>query len=161
MSVDKICSNIAGHINKSQGTQRVLERIGKNPAIFSAAASFGLASVLRPAALDALPFKNEKDRACSKASAISSGLVDLAMTVAIFLPLNKAISKSSEKLIDSAGTFFEKNKDAVTQYNSITNRGFKLLLLTPINFFRMSLIKPLMNKGLEKKKKERKLDKWA
>ena len=160
VSVDKICSNIAGHINKSQGTQKVLEKIGKNPAIFSAVASFGLASVLRPAALNALPFKNEKDRACSKASAISSGLTDLAMTVAIFLPLNKAIGKSSEKLINSTGTFFEKNKDAITQYNSITNRGFKLLLLAPINFLRMSLIKPLMDNSL-KKKKERKLNVWA
>ena len=158
--MDKICSSIAGHINKSKGAQRVLHGIGKNPAIFSAMASFGLASILRPAALDVLPFKNEKDRACSKASAISSGLVDLAMTVAIFLPLNKAIGKSSEKLISSTGTFFEKNKDAITQYNSITNRGFKLLLLAPINFLRMSLIKPLMDKSL-KKKQERKLNVWA
>lgn len=162
MSIDKICQNIAGHINKSKGTQRVLTGIGRNPAIFSAVASFGLASVLRPLALDVLPFKNKNDRKCSKASAISSGVTDLLATTAIFIPLNKSIEKASSSLLENKGTFFEGNKEAVRQFSSITNRGAKLLFLVPLCILRMRMIKPLMNTVLrDKKEGKRKLDKWA
>lgn len=162
MSIDKISRSIAGCINNSKGVQRTLEKVGGNPAVTSAGVSFGLASVLRPLALDKLPFKNEKDRKCSKASAISSGAVDLVTTGAIFMPLNKGIQKASQNLFDSKNTFYSGNKDAVTQFSSITNRGFKLLLLVPIALARMSLIKPLMDRMSEKEHgKKRKLDKWV
>ena len=129
--------------------------------MFSAVASFALASVVRPAILDKMPFKNDKDRKCSKASAISSGISDLVTTAAIFIPLNKGIEKAGEALLNSKGTFYSGNKDAVTQFNSITNRGFKLLFLVPIALIRMSMVKPLINKMSENKevKEKRKLDK--
>ena len=164
MSIDKISQGIAGCINNHGGVQKVLYKIGKNPAMFSDVASFGLASILRPAVLDKLPFKNDKDRKCSKASAISSGVVDLATTTAIFLPLNKGIEKAGQALFSSKNTFYSGNKDAITQFNSITNRGFKLLFLVPIALVRMSMIKPLINKMNSKednKVKKRKLDKWV
>ena len=162
MSIDKISQGISGCINNHKGVQKVLKGIGENPAMFSAVASFGLASVIRPALLDKLPFKNDKDRKCSKASAISSGVSDLVTTAAIFIPLNKGIEKAGEALLNSKGTFYSGNKDAVMQFNSITNRGFKLLFLVPIALARMSMIKPLMKKMSEKQEnKKRKLDKWA
>ena len=162
MSIDKISQGIAGCINNHRGVQKVLCGIGKNPAIFSAVASFGLASVIRPAILDKMPFKNEKDKKCSKASAISSGVSDLLTTVAIFIPLNKGIEKAGEALLKSKYNFYADNKEAVAQFSSITNRGFKLLFLVPIALARMSMIKPLMKKMSEKEKvKKRKLDKWA
>lgn len=161
MSVDKVCSRIAGFINNSNRTQRVLKGIGKNPAIFSAVASFGLASVIRPALLEKMPFKDDKDRKASQASAISSGLTDLVTTVAIFLPLNKGIGKASGILANSKNTFFNGNEKAVNQFKSITNRGFKLLFLVPISIARMKLIKPLINGLKGKDLKKRKLDKWA
>lgn len=162
MSIDKISQGISGCINNHKEVQKVLKGIGENPAMFSAVASFGLASVIRPALLDKLPFKNDKDRKCSKASAISSGISDLVTTAAIFIPLNKGIEKAGEALLNSKGTFYSGNKDAVMQFNSITNRGFKLLFLVPIALARMSMIKPLMKKMSEKQEnKKRKLDKWA
>ena len=162
MSIDKISQSISGCINNHKEVQKVLKGIGENPAMFSAVASFGLASVIRPALLDKLPFKNDKDRKCSKASAISSGISDLVTTAAIFIPLNKGIEKAGEALLNSKGTFYSGNKDAVMQFNSITNRGFKLLFLVPIALARMSMIKPLMKKMSEKQEnKKRKLDKWA
>ena len=164
MSIDKISQGIAGCINNHRGVQKTLEKIGNNPAIFSAVASFGLASVLRPMALDKLPFKNERDRKCSKASAISAGAMDLLATTAIFIPLNKGIEKASQTLLNSKNTFYSGNKDAVTQFKSITNRGFNLFLLVPLAFARMALVKPLINKMSEKEKtkvNKRKLDKWV
>ena len=163
VSVDKICSNIANHINKSQGTQKVLKKIGKNPAIFSAVTAFGMASILRPTIIGALPFKNNKDKKCSQASAVASGLTDLVTTAAIFIPLNKGIEKVSRALYESKGTFYSENKEGLRQFKSISNRGAKLLLLIPISIARVALIKPLMDNLFKDKKKptERKLDKWA
>lgn len=162
MSIEKISQGISGCINNHKGVQRSLERIGRNPAMFSAVASFGLASVIRPAILDKMPFKNDKDRKCSKASAISSGISDLVTTAAIFIPLNKCIEKAGSTLLNEKNTFYSGNKDAITQFNSITNRGFKLLFLVPIALVRMSMIKPLMKKMSEKQEnKKRKLDKWG
>jgi hypothetical protein len=165
MSVEKISSNIAGYINKSKGAQRVLKGIGENPAIFSAVASFGLASVMRPLVTEALPFKNEKDKKCSQASAISSGLMDLVATAAIFIPLNKSIEKASANLYSKGNAFYMGNDKAISQFKSLTNRGIKLLLVAPINAARMYLIKPLMKNvlGADKSNKgeKRKLNKWA
>lgn len=158
MSVDKIGKNIAGYINNSKGAQKVLRGIGKNPAIFSAATAFGLASVVRPKVLEALPFKDDKDKKASQATALASGLSDLIATTAIFIPLNKGIEKASQILLSSKGTFFEGNKEAISQYKSVTNRGAKLLLLVPLSIFRVSLVKPFIKKINEKEKK-RKLDK--
>lgn len=162
MSVEKISSNIAGYINKSKRAQGVLKGIGENPAIFSAIAAFGLASVVRPLVTEALPFKNSRDKKCSQASAISSGLMDLATTLAIFIPLNKSIEKASLSLYNKGNSFYKGNDKAVSQFKSLTNRGIKLLLVAPINTARMYLIKPLMKNVLGADKGEkRKLNKWA
>jgi hypothetical protein len=158
--VDKISKSIAGFINNSKGAQRVLRGIGKNPAIFSATAAFGLASVIRPKVLEILPFKDDKDRKASQATALASGLSDLLATAAIFIPLNKGIEKAAQVLLSNKGTFFGGNKSAVSQFKSITNRGAKLLFLVPLSIFRVHLVKPLLE-NINKKEKKRKIDKWA
>ena len=139
-----------------------MRSINKNPAIFSAVVSFGLASILRPSAIGILPFKNDKDKKCSQASAISAGLIELASTVAIFIPLNNSIEKVSKSLYKSKGTFFEGNNLALRQFKSVTNRGAKMLFIVPMSLARFALIKPMLNNIFkEGPKKERKLDKWA
>lgn len=167
MKVDGVAEGIANWINNSTKTQNVLKKINKNPAIFSAIISFGLASILRPATIGILPFKNDKDKKCSQASAVAAGLTELAATAALFIPLNKSIEKASKSLYKSKGTFYEGNNVALRDFKSVTNRGFKLLFLAPISMFRFSLVKPLMN-NMFKPKEEitiptegKKLDKWA
>ena len=151
---------IANWINESKGAQKVLRGINKNPAIFSAVTAFALASILRPATIGLLPFKSNKDKKVSQASAVSAGLVELGATAAIFLPLNKAIESTSKALYNSKGSFYEGNNVALRQFKSVTNRGFKLLFLIPISLARFALVKPLMNrlfssnKSEEAKKKE-------
>lgn len=164
MKVDKIAEGIANYINNSKRTQEVLKGINRNPAVFGAAVSFCLASLLRPATIGLLPFKNKNDKKTSQASAISAGLVELISTVAVFIPLNKAIEKTSKNLYKSTGSFYEGNNVALRQFKSVTNRGFKLAFLVPLSLARFSLVKPLMNKLFNDKPntdEERKLDKIA
>ena len=164
MKVDKIAEGIANYINNSKRTQEVLKGINRNPAVFGAAVSFCLASILRPATIGLLPFKNKDDKKTSQASAISAGLVELISTVAVFIPLNKAIEKTSKNLYKSTGSFYEGNNVALRQFKSVTNRGFKLAFLIPLSLARFSLVKPLMNKLFNDKSnndEERKLDKIA
>ena len=163
MKVDGLAKGIADWIGKSQRTQAVLRHVNKNPAVFSAVVSFGLASILRPLAIGVLPFKNDKDKKCSQASAISAGLIELASTIAIFVPLNKSIEKVSQSLYKNKGTFYEGNNLALRQFKSVTNRGAKMLFIIPMSLARFALIKPLLNSVFKEKPKvaERKLDKWA
>lgn len=165
MKADGVAKGIADWINKSQGAQNALKKINKNPAVFSAVVSFGLASICRPLAIGALPFKNEKDKKCSQASAISAGLIELASTIAIFVPLNKSIEKTSKSLYKSKGTFYEGNNLALRQFKSVTNRGAKMLFIIPMSLARFALIKPLLNHVFkqkeEPKEKEKRIDKWA
>lgn len=169
MKVDKAAEGIANWINNSQGVQKTLKGINRNPAVFSAITAFTLASILRPAAIGVLPFKNKKDKKCSQASAVSAGLIELAATVAIFIPLNKYIEGTSKSLYKSRGTFYSENNVALRQFKSVTNRGLKLGFLIPISLARFALVKPLMNHvfgnkeevKVEEQQEGRKLDKWA
>lgn len=164
MKVEGISKGIADWIGKSQGAQSVLKGINKNPAIFSAVVAFSLASVLRPMAIGLLPFKNDNDKKCSQASALSAGLIELASTAAIFIPLNNCIEKVSKSLYQSKGTFYEGNNLALRQFKSVTNRGAKMLFIIPMSLARFALIKPLLKsvfKNKPKQKGERKLNKWA
>ena len=163
MKVDKIAERVANFINDSKGAQKVLKGINKNPAVFSAITSFGLASILRPAAIGLLPFKNDKDKKCSQASALSAGIIELASTVAVFIPLNKLIEKTSKSLYSSTGTFYSGNNVALRQFKSVTNRGFKIALLIPLAMARFSLVRPLMDHIFknEEVQKEGKLDRTA
>ena len=163
MKVDSVAERVANWIGRSPRVQAALRGINKNPAIFSAVTAFGLASILRPAAIGALPFKNDKDKKCSQASAVSAGLIELASTVAIFIPLNRCIEKVSKSLYNSKGTFYEGNNLALRQFKSVTNRGAKMLFIIPMSLARFALVKPLMDSLFKEKPKvaERKLDKWA
>ena len=161
MKVDKIAESIAGFINKSERTQKVLKGINRNPAVFGAATSFALASILRPAAIGVLPFKNKNDQKTSQASAVSAGIIELIATMAVFIPLNKSIESSSKSLYKAKGTFYEGNNTALRQFKSVTNRMFKIAFLLPMSLARFSLVKPLVKHVFDNKKDERKLNKWG
>lgn len=145
---------IASFINRSKGAQRLLKTVNRNPAICSAFISFGLASVIRPSLIGCFKFSDSKDKKYSQASAIATGLVELGTTVALFIPLNKSIEKTSRALYKTVGSFYEGNNKALRQFKSITNRVAKLLLLVPISFTRFSLVKPIVKNFFEAKKEK-------
>ena len=141
MNVQKV----ANFINNSKTAQSVLKNIDKNPAVYSAAASFLLAGVMRPAAIGCMPFKEKKDKQYSQASAVAAGVVELISTVALFIPLNKSIKTASDNLYKAKGTIFHENAPALRQFKSITNRGIKAMALIPISFLRFSLVRPIVD----------------
>ena len=141
MNVQKI----ANFINNSKTAQGILKNIDKNPAVYSATAAFMLAGVLRPAAIGVMPFKEKKDKQYSQASAVAAGLVELGATIALFIPINKAIKAASENLYKAKGTIFYENAPALRQFKSVTNRGIKALSLIPISLLRFSLVKPIVD----------------
>ena len=144
---------IANFLNNSKTAQSVLKSIDKNPAVYSAAASFVLAGVMRPAAIGVMPFKEKKDKQYSQASAVAAGLVELASTAAIFFPLNKSIAKASDNLYKAKGTIFHENAAALRQFKSITNRGIKAMALIPISLLRFSLVRPIVDTLFGKERK--------
>ena len=146
---------VSNFINNSVRTQKILKGVNNNPAVYTAAAAFVFASVMRPAFIGALPFKNEKDKRYSQASAVAAGLTDLAATAAIFIPLNKSISKASTQL---TADVFQKS-GAKEQFKSVTNRSLKLLALAPISFLRFSLVKPIVKNVFEKRERDKLFDK--
>ena len=146
-------SRVANFINRSRVIQSTLGHINKNPAMYNALAAFTLASVMRPTLIGCFNFKDNKDKKYSQASAIAAGLVELAATAAIFLPLNKCICKASQELYKSTGTIYSNNPVPLRQFKSITNRGIKALSLIPISLLRFSLIKPIVDNFLKEKKK--------
>ena len=152
MNVNKICSNIASFINHSKLTQGVLTSMNQNPTMYSAIASFSLASLARPALIGCFNFSDKKDKRTSQAASISAGIVEVLGTAAIFLPLNKAIAKSSDKLYQTAGSIFTGNNIFLRNYKSITNRGAKLLALIPMSWARFSLVSPLTKAIFNNKK---------
>lgn len=137
-------NRIANFINNSKTAQSVLKKVDKNPAIWNSVTSFALAAVARPALIGVLPFKEKKDRQTSQASAVAAGVVELAASVALFLPINKSIQKASDNLYKASGTIFKENAATLRQFKSVTNRGIKLISLVPVSLLRFSIVKPIV-----------------
>lgn len=144
---------IAEFINNSERTQKLLKHVNKNPAVYSAAAAFVLAGIMRPGLIGVMPFKEKKDKQYSQASAVAAGVIELASTCAIFLPLNKSIKAASDKLYKTKGSYFEGNAPALRQFKSLTNRGIKAALLIPISLARFALVRPIVDTLFGKEKK--------
>ena len=145
-------NRIANFINNSTTAQKVLRGVNKNPAIATAGTAFVMASILRPAMIGAMPFKEKKDKQYSQASAIAAGATDLIATTLLFIPLNKSIEKASQTLYKSGDAFFKQNAPALRQFKSLTNRTIKLAMLPAISMLRFSLVKPIVNKLFGKDK---------
>lgn len=155
-----MAKKIANFINGSKGTQKFLEAVNKNNALYSGAISFVLAGIMRPLAIGLFPFKDKQDKQVSQISAVSAGLVELGFTTAIFIPLNKCIENASKNLYKHKGSFFEGNNVALRSFKSVTNRSFKMMALIPMSLLRFGLIKPIMD-NFTKKEEGNKINKWA
>lgn len=83
-------------ILESKAFEKVAEFAGKNPATFNAASSLIMAGVLRPAAIMALPAKDEqeqKNKGIAAAHAIASGVIGFAITSVVMAPISKGLGK--------------------------------------------------------------------
>ena len=155
MKINQIKSNnfsqkVANFIEKSPKTQKILRFADKNPSLFNSSCVFILATCLRPSTMILTSGKDEdkkQDALYSAAKSITSGFVDLTTSLAIFLPLNKLIDKSTRKLFNNKNisTYFQ-NKEACSAWKSIANRGAKIALLPIISYFNFKYVKVLVDK---------------
>lgn len=137
-------NRIANFINNSKKAQAVLKSIDRQSAMAGAVTSFVMASMLRPVAMEALPFKDKKDKQYSQASAVAAGLTEIAISTPLFLGLSKTLNKSGSRLIKEANTIYHKSPDTVAVFKSLASRGIKVLALIPISFTRFSLVNPIV-----------------
>ena len=80
----------------SKAFEKVAEFAGSNPATFNAASSLIMAGVLRPAAIMALPAKDEqeqKNKGIAAAHAIASGVIGFAITSTVMKPISAGLNK--------------------------------------------------------------------
>lgn len=135
---------IANFINNSQNTQKCLRGVSKNPAVFSTVSSCFIAGVLRPVTILPMPMKDKQDKKYSIASSIAAGLTELLTAPLIYMPFQKCLNKSGEKLMKDGGDLFVNNAKNVKQYKSVTNRVFKMSILPVVSLFRFATISPVV-----------------
>ena len=165
MKADKIYTKIANFINNSPKTQKVLRSCSKNPALFFSTASFVIQTTVRPAlTLAVTPDRDDaKFGACSS---ISSAIVEMVGSYAIFKPMNKAIENSSKELYKTKGSMFFENPMLLRKYKSVTNRIAKIPPTLLTSLLRFSLIAPTavllakfgIVKGNKSQEKQERLD---
>ena len=165
MKADKIYAKIANFINNSTKTQKVLRSCSKNPALFFSTASFVIQTTARPAlTLAVTPDRDDAIYACC--SSISSAIVEMVGSYAIFKPMNKAIENSSKELYKTKGSMFYENPMLLRKYKSITNRIAKIPPTLLTSLLRFSLIAPTavllakfgIVKGNKSQEKQERLD---
>lgn len=141
MNVDRIAS----FINNSKVTQKILRAVSDNPALASAGVSFVAATILRPSAQGILPIKDKKDKAYTIGSSVATGVTELALATAIFIPANKAIQKVSKQLYSSSkDTIYKENNLLLRQFKSLSNRFLKLGLLPVTSWLRFAAVAPFV-----------------
>ena len=138
-------NKIADFINKSKVTQKILRGVSDNPALASAGIAFVAASIFRPSMQYALPIKDKKDKAYTVASSVATGVTELALSAAIFIPANKLIQKTSKQLYSTTkNTIFKENPEILRSYKSLSNRFLKLGLLPLTSWARFAAIAPFV-----------------
>ena len=149
MRVEKI----ANFINGSKMTQKILRGVSDNPALASAGVAFIAASIFRPAMQYALPIKDKKDKAYTVASSVATGVTELALSAAIFIPANKLIQKTSKELYSSGkNTIYKGNPEILRSFKSLSNRFLKLGLLPLTSWARFAAIAPFVKFMFKKDK---------
>lgn len=141
---------VSNFIEKSQKAQKILRFADKNPTLFNSGVVFLLASTIRPSTILLTSDKShdkKQDSLYSAARSITSGFVDLATSLVIFLPLNSYIDKKTRVLFNDQRikTYFQ-NKEACSAWKSISNRCAKILLLPIISYLNFKYVRALVNK---------------
>ncbi len=114
--------NKKGGIYKSSAFEKIINIANDNSAVFSACAAALFACIFRPATIMAMPAKgkNKEDNKYSAAHSISSGLVGVAMAVAVNLPIAFAL----RNLAKNPAKYAEKFKDPKMAENLKNNKVF-------------------------------------
>lgn len=142
----------------SKAFEKVAEFAGKNSATFNAASSLIMAGVLRPAAIMALPAKNENDqknKGNAAAHAIASAVIGFAITSVVMKPISKGLGKvmgDTEKYLPKLHEKMKSNPAFEKNVNKVLSFGPDILLAVPRALL-TSKLSGVVNKALFGKKK--------
>lgn len=144
-------NRVANFINHNKTAQKLLKSVNDNPALYGALATGIFTLCLRPATIEAMPFKEKKDKQYSIASSIAAGAIELLGSCLLFVPLKNVLKTASDNLYKVKGTVYHNNPEVLRQFKSISSRGVKIVFLTPLALARFSLVKPIVNTLFGKK----------
>jgi len=142
----------------SKAFEKVAEFAGKNSATFNAASSLVMAGVLRPAAIMALPAKNENDqknKGNAAAHAIASAVIGFAITSVVMKPISKGLGKvmgDTEKYLPKLHEKMKSNPAFEKNVNKVLSFGPDIILAVPRALL-TSKLSGVINKALFGKKK--------
>ena len=121
----------------SNSFEKVAKFAGKNPATFNAASSLIMAGVLRPAAIMALPAKDEqaeKNKGNAAAHAIASGVIGFLITSIIMKPISAGLSEltgNAQKYMPNISKKMEENPEYAEKVGAVLKFAPDILLAVP------------------------------
>jgi hypothetical protein len=155
IKTNNLSQKVANFIEKSPKVQEILKKVDKNPSLFNAIYVATLATTLKPLSILSIPQKTEDGKLDAKYAAsknIGTGILDLLVALAIFMPLNKKLDKVGRDLFDEKNSIYFKNKEMCSNYKSVMNRFIKIGTLPLFAYLKFNMIEPLC-KILFKKEK--------
>lgn len=144
----KISSRVANYIEKSPRVQNALLSVNKNTALFNAGYTTILAVTLKPAAILGLAVNTDDGKRDAKYAAVKSittGILDFAIALALFIPMNKYLSSIGSKLFDTKASIYFQDKAMCNNYKSVMNRFVKILTLPIFAVLKFGAIQPCIN----------------
>ena len=143
----------------SKAFEKVAEFAGKNPATFNAASSLIMAGVLRPAAIMALPAKDEqeqKNKGIAAAHAIASGVIGFAITSTVMKPISAGLGKvmgNTEKYLPKMHEKMQQNPQLEKNVKKVLGFGPDIILAVPRALLTSKLSHVVQDALFGKKKK--------
>ena len=143
----------------SKAFEKVAEFAGKNTATFNAASSLIMAGVLRPAAIMALPAKDEqeqKNKGIAAAHAIASGVIGFAITSTVMKPISAGLGKvmgDTQKYLPKLHEKMQQNPALEKNVKKVLGFGPDIILAIPRALLTSKLSHVVQDALFGKKKK--------
>ncbi len=121
----------------SKAFESVAKFAGENSATFNAASSLIMAGVLRPAAIMALPAKNEqeqKNKGNAAAHAIASAVIGFAITSTVMKPISAGLKKvmgNTDKYLPKLADKMKSNPALEKNVKKVLSFGPDIILAVP------------------------------
>lgn len=156
MTAEELSKTFRGKLAKNKTFNWFLDSISNNTLVAEALFALGLTTIMRPAAIYAIPARNEEEKKKNKyqvAHSVATGILGLGLTFAIAEPLKRGVNKvikDPEKYLKKNGSYItEKNKRV---FKETATRIHQPLFLPLRAMLTIMMISPLLKTifGIEK-----------
>ena len=137
-----IATKSADLIVNNKHIQDVFSYAGKNPSLVNSAFVFLLSTTLRPATIMLTP-TNKEDKKYSAVRSIATGIADLAISTAFYVPLKTLTDKAILILKEKGNTVYKNNPETLKAFNTIVNRGSRFVVM-PLQVILLFSLMPLI-----------------